>query len=98
MITHTVFFSLNYPNGSVDEQNFFAEARKLAAIPGVLNFACLKQISPKNNFDFGLSMKFATQALYDAYTNHPDHTEFVQHNWLTGVADFMEIDYEELSA
>lgn len=96
MITHTVFFTLHYPKDSAEEQAFFVEARKLAAIPGVQDFVCLKQISPKNNFAFGLSMKFTTQALYDAYTNHPDHTNFVQQTWLTGVADFMEIDYQTL--
>lgn len=96
MVTHAVFFTLNYPKGSVEEQNFFDAARRLALIPGVQQLACLKQISPKNKFDFGLSMEFATPSLYTDYTNHPDHTNFVQQYWVTGVADFMEIDYQLL--
>lgn len=96
MMTHTVFFTLNHPKDSVDEQAFFTAARKLAEIPGVQHFTCLRQLSPKNNFAYGLSMEFDTQEVYTTYTNHPDHTEFVQQYWLTGVADFMEIDYERL--
>jgi hypothetical protein len=96
MVTHSVFFTLNYPKGSVEEDEFFAAARQLAKIPGVQHFVCLKQISPKNKFDFGLSMEFATQALYSDYTNHPAHTNFVQQYWVTGVGDFMEIDYQPL--
>ncbi|AUD02633.1 Dabb family protein [Spirosoma pollinicola] len=96
MITHTVFFTLNQSKDAAEEQVFFDAARKLADIPGVQNFTCLKQISPKNNFEFGLSMEFDTQELYTAYTNHPAHTEFVQQHWIPGVADFMEIDYQPL--
>lgn len=90
------FFTLKHPSGSVDEQAFFAAARTLANIPGVQHFSCLKQTSPKNNFDFGLSMEFATHELYNSYTNHPDHTDFVEQYWASNVADFMEIDYEVL--
>jgi hypothetical protein len=38
-------------------------------------------------------MQFSTQDLYTAYTNHPDHTQFVKTYWSNYVADFMEIDY-----
>ncbi|RRB09957.1 Dabb family protein [Larkinella knui] len=93
MIRHTVAFKLNHPAGSEAEQNFLDEARKLAAIPGVQNFECLKQISPKNPYDFGLSMEFASQERYDQYTNHPDHVQFVRQVWKTNVAEFLEIDY-----
>ncbi|MBO0952657.1 Dabb family protein [Fibrella forsythiae] len=94
MITHTVFFTLKHPSDSTEANQFFDAARELAAIPGVQQFTCLKQISPKNKFDFGLSMVFDTQALYDQYTNHPDHTRFVAQYWTSNVADFMEIDYQ----
>lgn len=96
MITHTVFFTLNQSKDALDEREFFAAARKLADIPDVQNFTCLKQLSPKNNFEFGLSMEFNTQELYTTYTNHPAHIEFVQQHWIPGVADFMEIDYQPL--
>ena len=96
MIIHTVAFKLKYPSGSVEEQDFFEAARKLASIPGVQKFTSLKQISAKNKFDFGLSMEFDSQTQYDAYSAHPDHTRFIQQYWLKDVTDFMEIDYEPL--
>ncbi|RCR67557.1 Dabb family protein [Larkinella punicea] len=93
MIRHTVVFKLKHPAGSQEEQNFLNEARKLVAIPGVQQFECLKQISPKNPYDFGLSMEFASQEQYDAYNNHPDHVHFVEQFWLNNVTEFLEIDY-----
>lgn len=94
MIRHTVVFKLKNPPTSPETADFFAAAKKLAAIPGVQKFECLKQVSPKNNFDFGLSMEFDTAALYGQYNNHPDHAHFVQTYWAKNVEDFLEIDYE----
>jgi hypothetical protein len=96
MIRHTVVFKLKSPNNSLEEQNFLNAAKKLANFPGVKNFESLKQTSKKNNFDFGLSMEFASQKLYDEYSNNPDHVQFIQEYWLKYVADFLEIDYEPL--
>ena len=93
---HSVFFKLKHPKGSQLAQAFLAAAKKLAAIPGVEKFECLKQISKKNKFEFGLSMEFANQQLYDSYNNHPDHVAFIQNHWLKEVEDFLEIDYEIL--
>ena len=93
MITHSVFFRLNHEKGSPAEAAFLAKAAALAAIPGVENFQVLRETSPKNAFDFGLSMNFADQAAYDGYNTHPDHVAFVQEIWLKDVADFQEIDY-----
>ena len=89
-------FKLKYPKGSQEAQNFLNAARKLEAIPGVQNFEALRQISKKNDFDFGLSMEFANQNLYDGYSNHPDHQKFVLEYWVKYVKDFLEIDYEPL--
>ena len=94
-IHHCVFFKLKH-KGSQLEQSFLAAAKKLAAIPGVEKFECLKQISKKNKFEFGLSMEFANQQLYDTYNNHLDHVAFIQNHWLKEVEDFLEIDYELL--
>ncbi len=94
MIRHTVVFKLKDQKDSAGEYDFLTALTKLSAIPGVQKFECLKQISKKNNFDFGLSMEFATAELYEQYTNHPDHVHFVQRYWLTQVAEFLEIDYE----
>ena len=73
------------------------EAKKLANIPGVQHFECLKQVSTKNKFEFGLSMEFASRELYEKYTAHPDHINFVKNYWLNNVEDFLEIDYEPMS-
>ena len=98
MIVHSVFFKLKHPAGSAEEKAFLAEAAKLSSIPGVENFQVLKETSPKNNFDFGLSMEFKDQTAYDGYNNHPEHVAFVQNIWIPEVEDFQEIDYVAYSA
>lgn len=94
MIRHTVVFKLKHAAGSPEELDFLQSARKLADIPVVQNFECLRQISEKNKYDFGLSMEFESPDDYQTYNTHPDHTRFVQIRWLPEVTDFMEIDYE----
>jgi hypothetical protein len=96
MIRHSVIFKLKVAKNSPEERDFFIAAKKLAGIPGVQKFECLKQSSKKNKFDFGISMEFAGQKLYDEYSNHPDHVQFIQQYWLKYVEDFLEIDYEPL--
>lgn len=93
MIIHSVIFKLKHPKGSKEESQFLENAKKLVSIPGVQNFQCLKQVSTKNKFEFGLSMQFENEELYQQYNNHPDHVYFVQQYWLNEVEDFMEIDY-----
>jgi Stress responsive A/B Barrel Domain len=96
MIRHTVAFTLKHPAGSPQESDFLQTARKLAKIPGVRKFECLRQTSTKNHFRFGLSMEFGHPQDYQAYNVHPDHVTFVQSRWLPEVIDFMEIDYEPI--
>jgi heme-degrading monooxygenase HmoA len=98
VIRHTVAFKLRHPTGSALERDFLSAAQALAAIPGVNRFECLRQISTKNSFDFGLSMEFATQSDYDAYNVHPHHIAFVENRWKPEVADFLEIDYTLIQA
>ena len=93
-IRHGVIFKLKHQRGSKEETDFLNAAKKLAGIPGVEKFECLRQVSKKNKFEFGISMEFASQALYDQYNVHPDHTAFVQQRWMKEVEDFMEIDFE----
>ena len=93
MIRHTVVFKLKHPERSYLELYFLQTSQKLADIPVVRNFECLRQISKKNDFDFGLSMEFATQEDYQTYNDHTDHVQYVQNRWVPEVADFMEIDY-----
>jgi Stress responsive A/B Barrel Domain len=97
MIRHTVVFRLKHASGSAEEAAFLAEARKLAAIPGVERFEALRQVSPKNDYAFGLSMEFADQAAYTGYNDHPDHVLFVRSRWMPEVDRFMEIDYVTLT-
>ncbi|MBY5960284.1 Dabb family protein [Membranicola marinus] len=93
MITHTVYFKLKHPKGSEEEKAFIQKAVDLGAIETVHNLRSVKEVSPKNNFDFGLIMQFEDQAGYDFYNNHPDHVDFVENVWKKEVVDFMEIDY-----
>ena len=96
MIRHTVVFTLKHAKGSPAEADFLAAIRRLAEIPSVRRFECLRQVSPKNTFDYGVSMEFDTPTGYDAYNRHPDHVRFVQTRWIPEVKEFMEIDYEPL--
>lgn len=93
MIRHTVVYKLKQTRNSPEEKEFLHAAKKLASIPGVQHFESLKQISKKNNFDFGLSMEFANQKLYNEYSNHPDHILFIEEYWIKYVDNFLEIDY-----
>jgi hypothetical protein len=97
MIRHTVVFKLKHAAGSQSELEFLQTARKLAAIPGVMKFECLRQISKKNHYAFGLSMEFASPRDYQTYNGHPDHVHFVQTRWIPEVVEFLEIDYEPIS-
>jgi hypothetical protein len=96
MIRHTVVFKLIHPKDSPGEKAFLNAIMKLSSIPGVQNFECLRQISKKNNFDFGLSMDFQSIKAYEDYNQNPDHVAFVQTYWIKEVKDFMEIDFEPL--
>ncbi|MES2598842.1 MAG: Dabb family protein [Verrucomicrobiota bacterium] len=93
MIRHTVVFRLKHPSGSAEERSFLQAACELMSIEGVQSFECLRQISPKNNYTFGLSMEFADESAYAFYSKHLDHVTFVQQRWIPEVAEFTEIDY-----
>lgn len=93
MIRHTVVFRLKHPADSPEEADFLEAAQRLVSIPGVRNFQCLRQVSPKNDFAFGLSMEFQDAGAYAGYNEHPMHVEFVQTRWVPEVAEFLEIDY-----
>lgn len=93
MIKHTVFFKLHHPTGSEAESAFLKAAMTLAAVPGVRDLECVRQVGTKNDFSFGLVMGFDDSAAYASYNAHPDHTRFVAERWLPDVAAFLEIDY-----
>ena len=96
MIRHAALFRLKHPKGSAEEKSFLAALAKLRDIPGVGQFEIAREVSPKNDFDYAISMVFADQAAYDGYNTHPDHVAFVQTRWLPEVVAFMEHDTVKL--
>lgn len=96
MIRHTVVFRLKHAKGSAAETAFLSAADVLATIPGVKRFEKLRQVSPKNDYAFGLSMEFDGEAAYHGYNDHPEHVRFVKERWVPDVEQFLEIDYERL--
>ncbi len=92
-IRHTVAFTLVHPSGSDGERDFLEAAERLASIPGVETFELLAEVSPKNDYRFGISMEFADRSAYERYNDHPTHVRFVQERWLSEVSDFLELDY-----
>ena len=93
-IRHTVVFKLKHPKGSAEEKIFLDAARKLSSISGVNRFECLIQVSPKNDYNYGLSMEFESSQAYDAYQKDPAHEDFVKTYWVKSVKDFLELDFE----
>jgi Stress responsive A/B Barrel Domain len=96
MIRHTVIFNLQHAPGSEAEAMFLKAADILAAIVTVQKFEKLRQVSSKNDYDFGFSMEFADQAAYSFYNDHADHVAFVKDRWIPEVTKFLEIDYVSL--
>lgn len=92
MIKHSVFLKLKTDLNTAEKQAFFEAVYKLATIPDVQKFEVLKQISKKSKFEYGISMEFDNQEQYDTYSNHAEHTAFIQNFWIKSVEDFLEID------
>ncbi|WP_051172062.1 Dabb family protein [Microbacterium indicum] len=78
-IQHTVAFRLVHAPGSPEEEAFLADARAtLSAIPGTADFAINRQVSAKSAFAWQFTMRFADEAAYAAYDEHPAHVAFVR--------------------
>ncbi|MCC3376883.1 Dabb family protein [Cohnella sp. REN36] len=93
-IRHMVVFDLKHPRESAAARQFLEDGRRmLTSIPTVRNFGAYDQISAKNDYAYGFSMDFASQADYDAYNDHPAHMQFVRERWETEVTRFLEIDF-----
>jgi hypothetical protein len=93
MIRHSVILKLKENISNESKKAFFDAADKLKEIPDVETFEVLNQISPKNKFEYGISMEFDTNEKYENYSNHPVHVAFIQNFWIPNVEDFLEIDY-----
>ena len=95
-IQHMVIFNLSYPEGSAEVEKFLADGTNiLTGIPVVRNFQAFKQVSVKNDYQYGFSMVFSNREDNSTYNNHPDHVAFVQDRWLKEVTDFLEIDFQQ---
>lgn len=92
MIRHTVMFTLKNPR-SAEEVELLEAASELREISTVRKFEILRQVSPKCDHHFGLSMEFENQDAYQFYNDHPDHVAFVENQWIPKVASWQEIDY-----
>jgi len=92
MIRHAALFRLTHSKGSSGEADFLRALQDLHVIPGVQDFDISREVSPKNPFDYAVSMRFANQAAYNGYNDHPLHQTFVQTRWIPEVAEFMEHD------
>jgi heme-degrading monooxygenase HmoA len=95
-IRHSVVFRLKHDAGSEAESDFLRANAALASIPGVEAFELMREVSPKNDYAFALTMEFADRAAYAAYNEHPDHVAFVQGRWVPEVDAFLEVDSEAL--
>ncbi|MES2795995.1 MAG: Dabb family protein [Bacteroidota bacterium] len=94
MIRHSVILKLKEQITPEEKQAFFDAVDSLKTIPDVQKFEVLRQTSPKNKFEYGISMEFDNQEQYDIYNNHIEHQAFIQNFWIKSVEDFLEIDYE----
>jgi len=93
-IKHMVIFNLHVGKDNAEAEKFLWESQaELAPIPGVQQFEVFRQVSAKNDYDYGFSMVFADQAAYDAYNAHPVHQTYVAERWLKEVSRFLEIDF-----
>ncbi len=94
-IRHMVIFCLKYGTEAGETEKFLSDGQAiLSAIPMVEKFEVMRQISAKNDYDFGFSMEFTDQAAYDAYSQHPAHVGFVEQRWKKEVTRFLEIDFQ----
>ena len=91
-IRHSVVFALTHAEGSAEEADFLDAIARLESIPGVEAFELMREVSPKNDYRFGLTMEFADPPAYNAYNEHPEHVEFVERRWDAEISEFLEID------
>lgn len=91
-IRHSVVFELTHPEGSQGEGAFLEAIAALESIEGVEAFELMREVSPKNEYRFALTMEFSDEAAYLAYNEHPTHAGFVSSRWDSEVSDFLEID------
>src|SRR3954464_7355396 len=95
-VRHSVVFRLRHDEGSEAEADFLRANAALASIPGVEAFELMREVSPKNDYRFALTMEFADRDAYESYDEHPEHAAFVADRWDAEVEAFLEVDSESL--
>lgn len=96
-IQHGVIFSLLHPEESREAATFLEDGKRiLSGIPVVKNFQAFRQVSPKNDYQYGFTMVFESGEDYTTYNEHPDHVAFVEERWKKEVKDFLEIDFRRI--
>jgi heme-degrading monooxygenase HmoA len=95
-IRHSVVYRLKHEDGSEAEADFLRANAALASIPGVEAFELMREVSPKNDYRFALTMEFADRDAYESYNEHPEHVAFVADRWDAEVEAFLEVDSEAL--
>ncbi|MBL7817902.1 MAG: Dabb family protein [Saprospiraceae bacterium] len=96
-IRHAGIFKFKTNVTDQEKQAFFTALKNLEQLEGVQKMEISKQISTKNAFEYGFSMEFANDDVYEAYNIHPQHDAFVKNYWLKYVEDFMEIDTVQMN-
>lgn len=97
MIQHTVSFKLKHKSDSEQEKEFLENSKNiLCAIPQVLDFKILKQVSNKCDYNFCFSMYFKNQENYETYNLCEIHKRYVEKIWINNVTDFQEQDFIEI--
>ena len=91
-IRHSVVFTPTHAAGTPEEADLLAAIERLAAIPGVEAFELMREVSPKNDYRYVLTMEFQDASAYQAYNEHPEHVAFVEQRWDAEIAAFLEID------
>ncbi|OJU16545.1 MAG: stress responsive protein [Clostridiales bacterium 43-6] len=94
MIKHMVIFNLKHETDAAETKQFLKDGETiLTSIPGVQNFGVFRQVSKKNDYDFGFSMEFENEQAYENYNKHFLHVNFVETRWNEEVTKFLEIDF-----
>jgi hypothetical protein len=96
MIKHTVTFSFKDDTSTADKNEFFKAGDHLKNIPGVQKLRALRRIDNGNNGEYAFFMEFENEDIYKAYTDHALHQSFIKNYWLKFVADFKEMDFENI--
>ncbi|OWA34739.1 stress responsive protein [Saccharibacillus sp. O16] len=90
---HMVTFTLHAGKDNEAADAFLQKSQELLRdIPGVQDFKVLRQVSAKNDHDYGFSMNFVNREAFEAYNVHPVHAQYVAEIWESQVSSFQETD------